>query len=189
MIRNYLAQQADQTYSYSPLGGTRDFPPIQQGWDTDRHQVHLGHGESVFQKARQALDTWQMFPAGITTVFGVAPPRENLTVAVLYRAFPLPLYLLMPARVVYLIDDTTPRGQQHVQRYGFAYGTLPDHPECGEERFLIEWDRNDDSVYYDLLAISCPHHWMVRMGYPYARHQQSRFRHLSGVSIQRAVVE
>ena len=188
-IREYLSRQADQPYSYAPTGGTRDFAPIQLGWDTDRHQVLLGHGESIFQKAKQAIDNWRMFPPEITTVFGHKVPFPDLTVAVLYRANPLPLYLLMPARIVYLIEEKTPRGGQHIERYGFAYGTLPDHPECGEERFVVEWDRNDDSVYYDLLAISCPHHWLVRMGYLYARHQQSRFRHLSGVSMQRAVVE
>jgi uncharacterized protein (UPF0548 family) len=185
-IRDYRSRQADQPYSYSPTGGTRDFAPIQHGWDTDRHQVLLGHGESIFQKAKQAIDNWQMFPAEITTVFGQQPPRENLTVAVLYRANPLPLYLLMPARIVYLIDDTIPRGNRHVQRYGFAYGTLPDHPECGEERFVVEWDRNDDSVHYDLLAVSKPNHWLIRLGYLYARHQQARFRRLSGLAMQQA---
>jgi len=28
--------------------------------------------------------------------------------------------------------------EEPIQRYGFAYGTLPDHAETGEERFLVE---------------------------------------------------
>jgi uncharacterized protein (UPF0548 family) len=188
-IREYLSRQADQPYSYSPTGGTRDVAPIRHGWDTDCHEALLGHGEATFQKAKQAIDTWQMFPREITTVFGHKTPRENHTVAVLYRANPLPLYLLMPARIVYLIDDPRTCGNRHIQRYGFAYGTLPDHPECGEERFLVEWDRNDDSVHYDLVAISRPNHWFVRLGYPYTRHQQARFRRLSGLAMQRAVTQ
>lgn len=35
-----------------------------------------------------------------------------------------------PCRVVYTIDEA--------QRCGFAYGTLPGHPESGEEAFIIE---------------------------------------------------
>ena len=38
-------------------------------------------------------------------------------------------------------------------RFGFAYGTLPGHGGSGEERFLIERDR-DDGVWYDILAFS-----------------------------------
>ena len=139
-----------------------------------------------FKKPSRPSTPGKCFLAEITTIFGRQTPRENLTVAVLYRANSLPFYLLMPARIVYLIDDTTPRGNQHVERYGFAYGTLPDHPECGEERFLVEWDRKDDSVHYDLVAISRPNHWFVRLGYLYTRHQQARFRRLSGLAMQQA---
>ncbi len=28
----------------------------------------------------------------------------------------------------------------------FRYGTLPDHAESGEERFAVDWNREDDSV-------------------------------------------
>jgi uncharacterized protein (UPF0548 family) len=186
-IRAYIADQLERTISYEPIGGTRDFAPLQYGWDTDRYGVLLGHGNSVFQKAKQAIDAWRMFPPETTTVYWPEPPRPGLNVAVLYRAWPFPLWLLMPARVIYLIDETTPRGSRHVHRYGFAYGTLPDHPECGEERFLIEWDRNDDSVHYDLLAVSQPRHLLARLGYPYTRYEQARFRRLSGAAMRKAV--
>src|SRR5262249_32618585 len=36
------------------------------------------------------------------------------------------------------------RQQAQVQRYGFAYGTLPEHAESGEERFSVGWDDADD---------------------------------------------
>ncbi|HEV8560641.1 MAG TPA: DUF1990 family protein [Actinophytocola sp.] len=35
-----------------------------------------------------------------------------------------------PGRVVHVVEE------EH--RRGFAYGTLPGHPECGEEAFLLE---------------------------------------------------
>ena len=40
-----------------------------------------------------------------------------------------------PVRVVAVIDEPTV--------HGFAYGTLPGHPESGEERFLIHHDTDD----------------------------------------------
>ena len=60
------------------------------------------------------------------------------------------------------------------RRFGFAYGTLPDHVECGEERFMIEW-LADDSVWYDILAFSRPRHPLVRLSSPLARMLQKRF--------------
>jgi hypothetical protein len=119
-------------------------------------------------------------------------------VAVLYRARPIPLWMLFPARVVYVVDECLGSGvREHPDRadiarqmrFGFAYGTVPNHPERGEERFLVEWDARDDSVWYDLVAVSRPGHWLARVGYLYARYEQARFRRLSGLAMQRAVHE
>jgi uncharacterized protein (UPF0548 family) len=137
------------------------------------------------------------------------PQRPGDIVAVLYRAQLLGLWMLFPARVVYAVDDAGlangvckhPDGADDSNRvspigrltpparlcYGFAYGTLPDHPERGEERFLVEWNRADDSVWYELLAVSRPGHWLARLGYPYARYEQARFRRLSGQAMQESV--
>ena len=53
----------------------------------------------------------------------------------------------IPARVVYVIDEP--------DRKGFAYGTLPGHPERGEESFIIE-RRPDESVWLTIRAFSRP---------------------------------
>ncbi len=72
-------------------------------------------------------------------------------------------------------------------RYGFAYGTLPDHAETGEERFLVEWDRMSGEVWYDILAFSRPHVVLTRLGYPYMRRIQRRFGRESAAAMLRAV--
>ena len=72
----------------------------------------------------------------------------------------------MNDNVVYVVDES--------RRFGFAYGTLPDHVECGEERFLIEWQL-DDSVWYDIFAFSRPQHPLVRLSKPLARRLQKQF--------------
>jgi uncharacterized protein (UPF0548 family) len=47
--------------------------------------------------------------------------------------------------------------------------------ERGEERFTVEWHRDDDSVWYDILAFSRPNRMIVKFGSPYARTLQRRF--------------
>src|SRR5678816_4077636 len=90
--------------------------------------------------------------------------KTGSVVAVKARAFGT--WSLNACRVVYVIDES--------RRFGFAYGTLPDHVECGEERFLIEW-LLDDSVWYDILAFSRPQHPLVKLSSPLARRLQKRF--------------
>jgi hypothetical protein len=41
-------------------------------------------------------------------------------------------------------------------RYGFAYGTLPEHAEAGDERFAVELRPEDETVWYDIYAFSRP---------------------------------
>jgi len=65
------------------------------------------------------------------------------------------LGISFPVRVIYVVDE--PR------RRGFAYGTLPGHPEDGEEAWIIE-HRDDDSVWITIRAFSRPANgwwWLV----------------------------
>jgi uncharacterized protein (UPF0548 family) len=187
LIRDYLSRQADQPYSYADVGGTRTSRKPSWRWNADHQRVLLGYGQSAFEKAEQAIENWRMFPPAVATICWPELPREGLHVAVLYRAPGFGWWLLLAARVIYLIDEAVHHNGRTIQRFGFAYGTLPGHAERGEERFLVEWERSDDSVTYDLLAISRPRHWLAWLGYPYTRYEQARFRRLSGEAMQRAV--
>ncbi len=65
--------------------------------------------------------------------------REGTTVAL---ALPvLWIFVLAACRIVTVVAEP--------DRFGFAYGTLPDHVESGEERFLVE-RTSDGSVHYEL---------------------------------------
>jgi uncharacterized protein (UPF0548 family) len=66
----------------------------------------------------------------------------------------------IPARVVYVIDEP--------DRRGFAYGTLPGHPERGEEAFVVE-RQPDGSVWLVIRAFSRPSSPLMWIGYPVAR--------------------
>jgi uncharacterized protein (UPF0548 family) len=89
-------------------------------------------------------------------------------VAILIRHFGF--WSLNFSKIVYLVDEDAA-----VRRYGFAYGTLAEHAERGEERFTVEWDRASDVVAYDILSFSKPGHLLTRLGYPAARRLQLRF--------------
>ena len=93
------------------------------------------------------------------------------------------LWWLNACRIVYVIDEPSP-----VRRFGFAYGTLPGHVECGEERFCVE-HLADDSVWYDIRAFSRPRFWMTRLGYPLARRLQKRFAAESKAIMLRVAAE
>jgi uncharacterized protein (UPF0548 family) len=101
------------------------------------------------------------------------------TVAVQAKIFGF--WSLSACRVVYLIDEEP----AFKGRFGFAYGTLPDHVERGEERFTIEWHQ-DDSVWYDIFAFSRPNLLLVRLGFPLARMLQQRFANESLTAMVRA---
>jgi len=85
---------------------------------------------------------------------------------------------LNACRLVSVIDDD--------RSYGFTYGTLPDHAERGQERFLVEWRQDDDSVWYDILAYSRPNQILSLLGYPVARLLQKRFARDSMLAMRRS---
>ncbi|MBL8825201.1 MAG: DUF1990 family protein [Planctomycetia bacterium] len=52
---------------------------------------------------------------------------------------------------------------------------------------MIEWNRGDNSVWYDILAFSRPNHVLIRLGYPLVRRAQKRFTRESAASMLKAV--
>ncbi len=165
-IQLALDQRSRQPFSYTHVGMTRD--EHAPGYILDRRRVRLGEGAEVFQAGCDALRGWEMFRLDWIRFFNHETPLEpGETVGVLVQV--AGLWWLNTCRVVYLIEEAG-----SLRRFGFAYGTLPGHAEKGEERFVIEW-REDDSVWFEILALSRPGNWLVRLGYPYARSLQHRF--------------
>lgn len=177
-IQAFLARQSEQTFSYTEVGASRSESPA--GYDLDHNRVQLGKGPAVFEAACSLLSRWTMFPQSWTEIHPAGIPIQvGNTVAALFHL--LGVWWLNACRIVYLLDETEP-----VRRFGFAYGTLPDHVERGEERFSIEW-LADDTVWYDIRAFSRPRYWLIRIGYPVARRLQRRFVRDSQAAMQRAV--
>jgi len=163
-VASFILSQRDQTLTYAEIGATNATPPA--GYNIDHNRIQLGHGEVIYKRAVEALKAWRHFDLGWVTIVPRGVPIEvGAVVAVKARAFGT--WSLNACHVVYAINE--PR------RFGFAYGTLPDHVESGEERFLIEWLPEDDSVWYDILAFSRPQHPLVKLSSPLARKLQKQF--------------
>ena len=156
-------------------------PP--SGYVVDHTRIRLGEGAGVFTAAKVALGRWEQFQLGWVEAWSPDDPiRAGNDVAVAGRS--LGLWWLNACRIVYVVDE--PIGT--VVKFGFAYGTLPEHAESGEERFLIEWDRaGDGSVWYDILAFSRPNQFLARLGQPWVRRLQKRFGRDSSQAMVRAV--
>jgi len=163
----FVASQRDLPFTYPEVGRTNSTPPT--NYTIDHNRIQLGSGEATYRSAVDALKNWRHFELGWVTIAPRGVPVEvGATVAVKARAFGT--WSLSATRIVYTIEEE--------RRFGFAYGTLPDHVEKGEERFLIEW-LPDDTVWYDILAFSRPRHPLVRLSAPLARRLQKQFARAS----------
>ncbi len=180
-IGRFLSAQAKLRFSYTAVGATAGKPPA--GFVVDHTRVKLGDGALVFQAARAVLERWEQFRLGwVEAVPATTPIQSGEVVAILGRVNGV--WWMNACRIIFVIDEPGP-----VVRFGFAYGTLPRHAEMGEERFLVEWDRSDDSVWYDILAFSRPNHVLTRLGYRLVRRIQKRFGQQSAANVRRLVGE
>jgi uncharacterized protein (UPF0548 family) len=178
-VRRVLAAQAAAPFTYRAVGASRGTPP--PGWAVRHTRAVLGRGAEVFGRARAAVRRWEMFRQGwLECIPPEAPLSIGTTVGVLARH--PGFWSLNVCRIVYLVDEVGA-----VERFGFAYGTLPAHAAAGEERFLVEWSHEDDAVTYDVCSFSRPRHLLARVGLPVTRLLQRRFAAGSVRAMVRAV--
>jgi len=178
-IRTILARQCTEEFSYSAVGASRSELPA--GYAVLHSRVDLGQGAATFARAVDALCRWKMFDVpNVRLCWSNAPIEPGAVVAILIRHFGF--WSLNFSRIVYLLDEDA-----SVRRYGFAYGTLREHAERGEERFAIEWNRTSDVVSYDILSFSRPGCLLTRLAYPLARWLQRRFVRVSLAAMADAV--
>jgi|SRR5882724_5898710 len=166
-VRQFMESQRNLAFSYKEVGASAKVLPT--GYRIDHNRQRLGSGAEAFNRAVAALRTWKQFDLGWVQVVPTGTPVEvGAVVGILAKH--VGFWSLNACRVVYLIDEEGP-----IRRFGFAYGTLANHVERGEERFTIEWHAADDAVWYDILAFSQPGKLLVRLGLPLARMLQKRF--------------
>jgi uncharacterized protein (UPF0548 family) len=144
-----------QGLTYPEIGATRsgDMP---DGYRRIRGRAVVGTGERVFAAAARILATFDM-QRGAGLRVRAAAPRAALDVELASGMGVGPLRLWAPVRVVWVVDEP--------MRYGYGYGTLPGHPEKGEEGFLV-WLDPDGLVRFEVRTFSRPASPMVRLASP-----------------------
>lgn len=176
-IDRFLRDSQDLPLSYGPTGIVGSRPA---GMDLDELAVAIGRGRADFERARDALLAWKHFDIGWVQTFPrQAPVAIGTVVAVLIRH--LGFWSLNGCRVLYSVGSP-----DDAARFGFAYGTLTNHAESGEELFEVFIDRQTDEVIYRIRAISWPHAMLARVGQPIVRVLQERFRDQSAAAMKRA---
>ncbi|WP_328313157.1 DUF1990 domain-containing protein [Streptomyces sp. NBC_00442] len=182
--------------SYAEVGATGGpgLPTAGGAYRVFRRRITVGHGPEAFERAGTYVLTWGVqrgagfgvYPApGVSEATGVsttssaitapsaipapsaiaAPGATALVVLRLPGLLGLPWLpgfprLVIPCRVVWTVRSA--------ERIGFAYGTLPGHPECGEESFVVGREA-DGLVWFEVAAFSRPATWYARLGGPLTR--------------------
>lgn len=136
------------------LAGTRP-----DGFHHDCYETDLGYGPEIFQRAVEGLKAWETHHLPGVRVFPAGQEIQPGATVVVTLGTSL-LALAAPCRIVGVVDEKS--------RWGFAYGTLPGHPEQGEEAFVVSITSNE-TVRFEVVAFSRPDDSLVRLSGPIGR--------------------
>lgn len=143
--------------SYPEVGSTGS-AVLPAGYRHDRHHRRIGDAQ-VFDRAATALRHWAAHEGASVHIF----PRDHpvsLGATILAVISLGPAQMVAPCRIVRVIDES--------DRVGFACGTLPGHPERGEEAFVVE-RRTDGTLSVSITAFSRPADPLARLAGPIGR--------------------
>lgn len=109
-----------------------------------------------FAVAGRALMTWQVQARSGLQIWASSLQVQTGAVIVMRLGVGL-VALSIPCRVIHVVDEP--------DRHGFSYGTLPGHPESGEESFLLHRAPNGLTTF-TVSAFSRPASKLARLGGP-----------------------
>ena len=140
--------------TYPEVGATGEALP--GGYHHLNASARIGAGRPRFERAADTVMHWGM-QRGAGLGVQASAEKAAVGVVVVVRIG----FLRAPCRVVYVVGEP--------DRRGFAYGTLPGHPESGEELFTVRYDPAGRGVYAEVRAFSRPATWWSRLGLPITR--------------------
>jgi uncharacterized protein (UPF0548 family) len=171
-----LHRLAAAPFTYPDVGATEE-GELPAGYVHGRREGVVGHGRADFERAVAAVFDWRMQRGVGLRVRATGSPREPGTVVVLTLGLSRLGYDI-PCRVVWSRTD----GDEQ----GFAYGSLPGHPESGEESFLVTL-RPDGDVTFTTRVFSRLASPLARLGGPVSRTVQFAAITRYVTSVRRAV--
>lgn len=132
--------------------------------------------DRAFERARAMLRAWgPQIGAGMRVEVDSAPSvgLEGRLVSRVAGVIPL----RAPFRVIAADFDSADHA-------GYAYETLPGHPERGREAFYVT--RGEGLVEFTVMAFSQPAVWYSRLGGPVTRIVQNRYtnKYLSAMAVR-----
>jgi uncharacterized protein (UPF0548 family) len=162
-LAKLLRRACDDTPTYPEVGASLAGDTNLRGYHCNRYHIALGDGRDTFARAVEGLRSWQAHRLSGVSVYPEDAGVEEGTTVIL--GLGKGLAVVAPCRVVAVLEDA--------RRWGFAYGTLPGHPESGEESFIVE--RSDEgAVRFTVTAFSRPADRLVRLAGPVGRALQQR---------------
>ncbi len=159
--------------TYSEVGATTGVTPT--GYRHVRLRTQLGNGRDHFEVAREAMMSWQIQLRANIAVASSHPTVTDDAVAILGLRIGRVNAVRAPVAIVAVESGENVAG--------FTYGTLPGHPEMGEERFELRLT-SDESVQLSINAFSRPATLMARLGRPVAGVLQDAITRRYGRALQ-----
>ncbi|MGW8376830.1 DUF1990 domain-containing protein [Streptomyces sp. ODS28] len=182
MTYQHLSEPAG--FTYRDIGATRE-GRTPAGFGALAVRTRLGTGDAVFAAAERALMEWRMHRAmGVRIDASAERAAPGVRVTVGLGVGPLRVH--GPCEVVWTVSGE--------DRAGWAYGTLPGHPECGEEAFLLTRERRrgargPGTVWLTVSAFSRPAVWWARAAGPLVPVFQRAYAHRCGTVLRRLATE
>ncbi len=160
--RKLVEDSATEELTYDTVGMSLPGNAVPDGYSVHEISDVIGTGEQAYRNAGYHLMHWQIHTWAklyVQAAFEAVRIGEDFAVAHSIG----PLAVCAPARVVEVIAE--PR------RSGFSAGTLPNHPEIGEETLLLT-HLDDDRVQFTVRAVARPASLGVKLAFPVARSVQ-----------------
>lgn len=156
--------QSTKNVTYNDIGLTLEKLPAD--YNHLRAERFVGSGAKAMDSGRDAIRTWTaQAQLGLILEPNVPAFAEGTVMVFALPLRPSSMWATGACRIVRMVDES--------RRFGFVYGTLPHHPECGEEAFLVH-HRDDDRVVFTITAFSRPRALPMRAAGPIGRLIQRR---------------
>jgi uncharacterized protein (UPF0548 family) len=159
-------------FTYAEVGATRE-RPLPPRYNHLVYRTAVGSGPGELAVAADALLTFRLHRTARVTIKAEAA-RAEAGEKVTVGLGPVQA----PCRIVYAYQEPT--------RAGWAYGTLPGHPERGEEAFTLALDA-EGVVRFTVIAFSRPASWVTVAAGPLAVFGQRQYARWLGYVLRRIV--